>query len=159
MPTLAAILRQEVRRLAAREVRRAQHTLRRLQKNVRALRARARETRRALEKLDRRVARLAVRVVATSRGARGERGGRRMAPEAIRAFRGRLGMSRREFALLVGVSPGSIFGWESGRTIPRGHAVTRLLELKGRGVRALLSSPPVAKAERRPVRRKRRRRA
>jgi DNA-binding transcriptional regulator YiaG len=157
MPTLAATLRQEVRRLAAREIRGTQRVLRRVQKHVRTLRSSARATRRGLEKLDRRLARLGARVVATRRGAREERGGRRMAPEAIRAFRDRLGMSRREFSALVGVSPGSIFGWESGRTIPRGHSVTRLVELKSRGVRALLSSPKAPGPTRRPSRRKRRR--
>jgi hypothetical protein len=34
--------------------------------------------------------------------------------------RDRMRMTREQFAKLVGVSPGSIFGWESGRTQPGG---------------------------------------
>jgi hypothetical protein len=39
-------------------------------------------------------------------------------------------MTRLEFAKLLAVSPGSIFGWETGRTIPRGASRARLIELR-----------------------------
>jgi hypothetical protein len=39
-------------------------------------------------------------------------------------------MPRIAFAKLVGVSPGSIFGWETGRTLPRGRSVARLREVR-----------------------------
>jgi DNA-binding transcriptional regulator YiaG len=50
--------------------------------------------------------------------------------------RDRLRMTREQFAKLVGVSPGSIFGWESGRTLPRRGSVGRLMALRKVGVRA-----------------------
>jgi hypothetical protein len=45
-------------------------------------------------------------------------------------------MPRIEFAKLLGVSPGSIFGWETGRTLPRGRSVARLREVRKMGLRA-----------------------
>lgn len=40
---------------------------------------------------------------------------------------------RRNYA--VGVSPGSIFGWETGRSLPRARSVARLHELRKMGLR------------------------
>ena len=45
-------------------------------------------------------------------------------------------MTRLEFAKLIEVSPGSVFGWEKGKTTPRGATVSRLGEAKKLGVRA-----------------------
>ena len=131
MPTLAATLRSEIRRLAAKEVQKALKPLRRAQRQLRSARLALRQQRRALAALERRLARLKLRAVAAS-GARG----RRISPEGIHALRGRLGMSRKAFAALLGVSPGSIFGWESGRTLPRGRSRARLAEVRRMGVRA-----------------------
>ena len=50
-------------------------------------------------------------------------------PVEIRALRARLGLSRVKFARLLGVSPGSIFGWERGASVPRPDSVARLLTL------------------------------
>ena len=134
MPTLAATLRSEIRRLAARDIRKALLPLRRVQKQVKALRQASRAQRYALAGVQRRVARMK----AAARAADGARGGRGalMSPEAISAMRRGLGMSRVQFARLLGVSPGSIFGWEKGRTLPRGQSVERLREVRKMGVRA-----------------------
>lgn len=53
-------------------------------------------------------------------------------------------MTRVQFAKLVGVSPGSIFGWEKGRTTPRGASQARVSEIRKMGARAArgqLASP------------------
>jgi hypothetical protein len=44
-------------------------------------------------------------------------------------------MTREQFARLLAVSPGSIFGWETGRTVPRGRSMARVLEVRKMGVR------------------------
>jgi DNA-binding transcriptional regulator YiaG len=84
MPTLAATLKLEIKRLASAEAKRALRPLARLRRQVKAL---------------------------------------RLASRSVH-------MTRLEFAKLVGVSPGSIFGWETGRTIPRGASRARLIELR-----------------------------
>ena len=61
--------------------------------------------------------------------------GRPLTPQSIRSLRERLRMPRIAFAKLVGVSPGSIFGWETGRTLPRGRSAARLREVRKMGLR------------------------
>ena len=133
MPTLAAALKQEVRRLAAREVKKVLRPLRKVQRQMKALRLDSRGYRRTLASVERRFVRLKARV---GRGAGGSaQRGRRIAADTVRALRSRLAMTRLQFAKVLDVSPGSIFGWESGRTAPRGKNVARILELKKMGVR------------------------
>ena len=43
-------------------------------------------------------------------------------PEDVKAIRDRLGMTQVEFALLIGVSPGTLRNWEQGRRTPDGPA-------------------------------------
>jgi DNA-binding transcriptional regulator YiaG len=138
MPTLAATLRTEIRGGAAVEVQKALRRLRRIQKQVKALRTSSRRHKRALSGIERGVHRLTDRLATrgSRAGARAPARGPRVPPRAIRALRRRLKLTRVQFAKLVGVSPGSIFGWETGRTVPRGGSRARLGELKKAGPRA-----------------------
>jgi transcriptional regulator with XRE-family HTH domain len=135
IPSLAKSLRAEIRRLAAREIERALRPLRRVQRQVKALKSHSTKGRRGLARIERKLARLKTR---KAPGGVPGRPGRKVAvggPDIL-ALRKRLGMTREQFAKLIGVSPGSIFGWESGRTTPRGASVARLGEAKKLGVRA-----------------------
>ncbi len=138
MPTLAATLRTEIRRLAAVEVQKTLRRLRRIQKQIRALRLASRRQKLALSGIERGVHRLTDRLAKSGSraGLRAPARGPRVPPRAIRALRRGLKMTRVRFAKLVGVSPGSIFGWETGRTVPRGGSRARLIELKKAGPRA-----------------------
>ena len=131
MPTLAATLRKEIRRLASTEVRRALRRLSRVQKQVKSLRLDSRGGRRALSSLERRLGRFRDRLSAQALRARVRKpsAGPGIAPRVIRSLRSALKMTRVQFAKLLSVSPGSIFGWETGRTIPRGGNRARLVEL------------------------------
>jgi DNA-binding transcriptional regulator YiaG len=155
MPTLAAVLRNEIRRQTAREVRRALRSLRRVQKQVRSLKRAARAGARDLARLERRLVRLKARRLL--RGVRG-RPGRRPSPQSIRGLRDKLGMTRLRFSRLLGVSPGSIFGWETGRTIPRGRNLARIAEVRKLGVRKARAQAAGAPVTRRRPRRGRGRR-
>ena len=132
MPTLAATLRNEIRRLGRAEVKKALRPLARIRKQVKSLRLDSRGTKRALSSLERGLRRLRDRVSAQSLGARARKpaAGPRIAPRVIRGLRDKRRMTRLEFAKLLDVSPGSIFGWETGRTIPRGASRARLIELR-----------------------------
>lgn len=146
MPTLAAVLKAEIRRLASRENRRWIAQLRGLRQRIKGLKLALRTQKQAMARLERHLARGAT---ARPGAAAGEPqvDGRRVA-----ALRGRLQMSRVEFARLLGVSPGSIFGWEKGRTVPRGRNSARVLDLERRMPLGPLPAPA-------PTRRRRRRRA
>lgn len=131
MPTLAGTLRAEIRRLAARELKKTQRPLRRLQKQLRALKLFSRGQKRAIASLERRLVRLKQK--AALRGAGPSVEGPTVAPETVRELRSRLQMTRVEFARILDVSPGSIFGWETGRTTPRGMNASKILDLTRRG--------------------------
>jgi DNA-binding transcriptional regulator YiaG len=131
--TLAAALKDAIRRASARETQKTMRRLRRMQRQVKALRQEARAQRRIVAGVERRFARLKTRVLRTGVSAGP---GRPLTPQSIRSLRERLGMPRIRFAKLLGVSPGSIFGWETGRTLPRGRSVARLRDVRKMGLRA-----------------------
>jgi hypothetical protein len=136
MPTFAAALKLEVRRLAKKETRRTLARLKRVQKQLRELRLASRLQRASLVSLKRRLRRLRDRLpLRGPGGTRPAKSGPRISPLAIRTLRARLRLTRVRFAELVGVSPGSIFGWETGRSTPRGGSRARLVEL-GKKARA-----------------------
>lgn len=56
-------------------------------------------------------------------------------PDAIRALRHSLGLSQRDLAEKIGVTPSNISRWEAGRTRPRGPAVKLLAGLERRANR------------------------
>lgn len=134
MPTLAATLKLEIRRLAAREAKRLLRPLRRAQKQIKSLKLVSASHKRGFASLERRLARLVARV-RPGRAARSLPGGEpRLSPKEIRKLRGPF--TRLEFSRRLGVSTGSIFGWETGRTIPRGRSNALLLALKNKGANA-----------------------
>jgi len=148
--TLTAALKAATRRAAARETQKAIRRIRRLQREVRALGQVSRAHRRAVAGLERRFARLKARALRTGVSVGP---GRPVTPQSIRALREKLGMPRNEFAKLVGVSPGSIFGWETGRALPRGRSVAKLREVRKMGLRAARSKTSVRRRRRKARRR------
>jgi DNA-binding transcriptional regulator YiaG len=147
MPTLAAVLRSDVRRVARGEIEKTLRALRKLQAQVTKLDRSAREQRRSLLSLERRLERLKQRRA----NGRGPRRGSLVPAHAIRSTRSRLKMTRVQFAKLIGVSPGSIFGWETGRSSPRSKSVVRLAEARKMGQKAAHEQvdPPRRKTGRR----------
>src|SRR6186997_2516871 len=131
MATLASALKSEVRRVAASEVKKVLRSVRRLLKQVRTLKQAARDQRRNLASVEARMDRMKARLAL--RRSRGK--GPRVSADSIRSFRSRVAMTREQFAKLLGVSPGSIFGWETGRTTPRGRSAARFLEVRKLGIR------------------------
>jgi len=131
--TLASALKDTIRRVSAREIQKIMRRVRRLQRQVKALRQEGRAQRRIVAGVERRFAHLKARVFRTGVSAGP---GRPLTPQSIRSLRERLGMPRIEFAKLIGVSPGSIFGWENGRTLPRRRSVVRLREVRKLEMRA-----------------------
>jgi DNA-binding XRE family transcriptional regulator len=142
--TLAAALKAEVRRLAAKEVQKGLRQVRALQRQIKKLRLNARVHRKNLRAVERSFGRLEARVPSGGRRGRGSR----LSGEDIRSLRARLRMTREQFSRLLGVSPGSIFGWETGRTVPRGRSMARVLEARKMGVRRARANVATGKAKR-----------
>ena len=120
MPNIGAILKSEIVRLARRASR---PELSSLKKELIELRQRVSAQRKTIHALERDNARLVADLNArSSRVAVPAAEGKvkiRLSPKLIRAQRKRLGLSQREFALLLGVSTNTLVLWESGKTAPR----------------------------------------
>jgi DNA-binding transcriptional regulator YiaG len=116
MPNIGNILKQEIIRLARKT---AKPEIDKLKHDIAELKRYVTEQAKLIKKLETEVTTPAdakAPVVATD-----EAPGtiKRLGPKLIRAQRKRLGLSQREFALLLGVSTNTLVLWESGKTAPR----------------------------------------
>ncbi len=134
MPNVLKALRAEIRQLSRSESKRV----------TQPLRDQLRRIRRSLTLIENRLQALkAGRSVAGSAAAsRVEAGGgdgrrARFSPVLMKQHRAKVGLSRKAYATLLGVSSLTIYFWETGRTKPRRAAVLAWQSLRKRGVRAL----------------------
>lgn len=135
MPNLQAVLREEIQRLARREIR---SELQATKKAVSQYRRDIAELKRSHADLERRLQYLESRE--TERLKAGPRvkeppEGTRFSSTALRKRRERLGLSREEFASLAGVSASTVYNWESGKTKPSGQHLATLVALRDIGKR------------------------
>ncbi len=136
MPNVMGALRLEIRRLARKEMKEA---VRELKRQVAAIRRRLASTKKRMSDVER-TARRAV----SSRGATAAREVSRddgtqirFSPRWVKVHRAKLGMSRRVYSKLVGVSPQTILLWESGKARPRRSALAMWRSIRGKGLREL----------------------
>lgn len=59
----------------------------------------------------------------------------RFSPKQVKGHRKRLGISAREYALLVGVTPLTIYNWESGKSKPQAEKLAAWASMRDIGVR------------------------
>jgi len=120
MPNIGAILKAEIVRLARRA---SKPELSSIKKELVDLKRRMSSQRKTIQALEHDNARLVADLNARSnRVAVPAADGKvkiRLSPKLIRAQRKRLGLSQREFALLLGVSTNTLVLWETGKTAPR----------------------------------------
>lgn len=138
MPSFAALLKDEMRRIAKREVRAMIAVLR---KDNARLKRTAAEHKRRLAELEKSVGRLAsetapIRAEA-ARATQEELQKARITPRVIRNLRKRLGLSQAQFAKLVGVSGQSVYYWEhkEGRLTLREETKAAIMQARKLGVR------------------------
>lgn len=142
MANIGALLRQEIQRLARKEVRGQVGPLRKLTVQYRQVIADLRRRLADLERIQARAQRVAaVRPVSgepvAAHGSATKRVARpRFSAESLRAERARVGLSAAEYARLVGVSDQTIYNWEQGRAAPRAKQAAVLAALRGIGKRA-----------------------
>ena len=135
MANLQALLRQEIQRLARREVR---AELEATKKAVAKYRREIAELKRGRADLERRIQFLESRETTRLKDGPARKKpppGTRFSPSALRAHRERLGLSRSDFARLVGVSDSTIYNWESGSTRPGDEHLAALVALRKLGKR------------------------
>jgi DNA-binding transcriptional regulator YiaG len=149
MPNFAIALKEEIRRLARREIK--QHT------GV---------TKRAIVQCRKEIAKLRRQLYEThkshSSASNGhvdaeldesdETHGLRFSSRSVRAQRRRLNLSAEDYAKLLGVSALTVYNWEHGRTRPRDAQFLQLTSLRGISKREAMEK--LAGAEEQPVTRK-----
>jgi DNA-binding transcriptional regulator YiaG len=135
MPDVAAVLRQEILRLARKEIR---DQLMPLKKSVSELRKRLSNIQREIGALQRTVRTLereaAHRLTEAPKPVPDTR--IRFSPKWVAADRKRLGLSAEDYGRLVGVSGQTIFSWESGASRPREERLVAWAAIRGIGKRA-----------------------
>jgi DNA-binding transcriptional regulator YiaG len=136
MPNIAVTFRQEIIRLARKEIRRETQILRKSSAQYRRLIA---ELKRETKKLQSDVLRFALRASSAPQVPEAESGKARFSAKSVIAQRKRLGLSAADYGKLVGVSAQTIFNWEHGTSRPRQAQINALGSLRNMGKRAAMA--------------------
>ncbi len=132
MPNLNQILREEIVRLAKREI---NQQMRPLKDQLVDMRKTDREQRRRIEQLEKELAGKADKERVIAPRTVGEDDDVRVPRGSVRKHRERFGISQREMALLLDVSTLTVSNWETEKTSPSGENKLAFAELRKMGVR------------------------
>jgi DNA-binding transcriptional regulator YiaG len=156
MTTLAIALKDEIRRLARKEIK-AQTG--RTTKAIAQYRREIAQLKRQQRELEKRLANL------ESQGRKAVQsapdvhlnGDARFSARSVKAQRRRTGLSAADYAKLVGVSPLTIYNWENKKSRPRHGQLAALIALRGLGKREAQAKLELAAAAgKKPARKSRR---
>jgi len=132
MPNIQTLLKNEIARIARKEVRAETQRLKKNSSNYRSQIAALKRTVAGLQKqLNRRRGAAAAAPGADDAGEEGR--GFRFSAKGLAAQRRRLGLSAREVALLLGVSALSVYKWEQGKARPRTRQMEGIAKLRRMG--------------------------
>ncbi len=137
MPSIAAVLKQEITRLARKEVKMQTEVIRRANTHHR----------RDIAQLKRQVVGLSKQVAyleqqERKRAAKGTpvaiAEGRRFSAHGLKTHRERVGLSAADYSTLVGVTAQTIYSWEQGKSKPRDEQLAALVAVRDLGKREAL---------------------
>ena len=134
MPNIAAVFRQEIIRLARKEVKTQTHVIRKANSQYRREIA---QLKRQAAGLVRQVAYLEQqeRKRAVKAAPRANAEGKRFSARGLMTHREKLGISAADYAGLVGVTAQTIYNWEQGKSKPRDEQLASLVAVRGLGKR------------------------
>lgn len=136
MPNIASVFKDEIARIARKEVRRETASLKKATTSYRSEIAALKRRAQALEHSLRRALKERVRGAAAASGDGGGDGtALRFRSKGLASLRAKLGLSARECGLLLGVSGQSIYLWESGRARPSSKNLEAIAVLRKQGKR------------------------
>ena len=143
MPNIAKILKEEISRLARREIRSHLEGVRKSvtqhQREISSLKAQVRTLARQVSALEKKLARSGA-TPAPGTDVKQVR----FVPRGLVSMRKRLGLSAAELARLMGVTAQTIYNWEGGTTRPRAEQQAKLVSLRSVGkreIRAHIDAP------------------
>lgn len=141
MPNLASVLKDEIARLARKELRGETTKLQKAasahRSEIAALKRRVADLERAIKALQKSSTKAAAKAAAAATDADvdSEEGAHRFRAAGLASNRARLGLSAADFGLLVGTTGQSIYAWEQGRSKPRAKNLIAIAALRGLGKR------------------------
>ena len=150
MTTLAVALKEEIRRLARKEIKAA----------TRATAKAVAQHRREIAQLKRQIRDQEKKIATLQKGKPTPKPvdeSVRFSARSVKAQRTRLGLSATDYARLVGVSPLTIYNWEHGKSRPRQEQLAQLVAVRGIGkreARAKLESSMKPESQNRKTRRR-----
>jgi len=133
MPNIASILKEEIIRVARKEIRNEIAGLRKAvttqRSDIAELKRRAVAANKELSVLNKSLAKKQAQAVEVTPGAPSKTG-LRFSAKGLASNRKRLGLSAEQFGLLVGVGGQSVYNWEAGDSRPRERFLPAIAELK-----------------------------
>jgi len=136
MPNIAVVLKEEIARIARKEMRREVDRLKKAASSYRGqiaeLKRQVQEQERALRALARAASRQGDASLAAAPAKRF-----RFSPTRLAAQRKRTGLSAELFGKLIGVSGQTIYLWERGKTRPSAENLAAIAALRAMGKREL----------------------
>ena len=134
MPSIAAVLKQEITRLARKEVKTQTATIHKA----------SAQHRRDIAQLKRQVAGLSKQVAyleqqerkrASKRAPSANVEGKRFSARGLKTHREKVGLSAADYAMLVGVTGQTVYNWEQGKSKPRDEQLAALVAVRDLGKR------------------------
>ena len=134
MPNVASVLKDEIARVARKELRAEIEPLKRASSQYRSSIA---AMKREIATLQKQLKKASLAPATAQEGDDGEATGtrRRFSPARLAAHRQKLGLSAAEYGQLVGVSGQSIYKWEQGGARPRAAQLESLAKVRSLGKR------------------------
>ena len=135
MPDVASVLKQEIARLARKEI---AATTRPQSKQIQSLKASIRNLRDQVATLEKAISKWSRETSRASSPSPVEAApdrAIRISPKSIKSHRRRLNLSQAQLAKLLGVSSASVAFWETGRSSPRGKNRQAIAQLRQMGAR------------------------
>ncbi len=135
MATFANALKEEMRRLARKEMKAQTSST---SQAVKQQRKEITKLKRQVKDLERRLAYLQKQErkrLATPNDTAESQEGVRFSAKSVKSQRAKTGLSAADYAKLIGVSPLTIYNWEHGKTKPRQAQLAALVALRGIGKR------------------------
>jgi DNA-binding transcriptional regulator YiaG len=136
MPNFASVLKDEILRLAKKEVRKEIEGLRKASGQYRSDIARLKRQVTTLEKQQARLGKAGPKKAAVEPEGEASTKFRFSAPRFAKQ-RQKLGLSAADMGSLLGVSGQTVYHWESGKTRPRQSQLAAIAAVRGMGKRAI----------------------
>jgi DNA-binding transcriptional regulator YiaG len=134
MPNIASVLKEEILRLARKEVRTETESLKKSVAQFRSDIAGLKRRAAALEKQLARAEKKAPGKASMQEGAEGTTR-TRFSAKGLATQRQKLGLSAADMGALLGVSAQTVYNWEAGKSKPRAQQLAAIATLRGMGKR------------------------